>query len=389
MYWLTHLYWPRTYLAVFLVAFFISAAAMPIAIFALRRLRVIDEVTASKIHTRPVPRGGGMVIFAAFAVAVLLPGYRSSEMNGVIIGAFVCMSVGALDDFVGGISGFWKLLTLLALTFVLWHFGVRVNVFKNAPLDILLTVVWMVGVTSAFNGLDNMDGLASGVAVIVSLTFFVIALQAFVAVFRETSLAWFGMLAIGLAGANLGFLIYNSKPAHIFMGDSGSFFIGFTLAALGIMGEWTENRVISCTIPILILGVPISDFAYVIVARILRGETRTLRSVIDHCAPDHLSHRLTWIGFSQRKAVLFIYVLSLTLGITGILLHNSTRVFDSVLGLFQGVAVLTVVAVLMATAARTHLNWVRQQAAMSGPAASPVQTGGLPPPESSDTRAQE
>jgi len=363
MYWVTHLYWPRTYLTVFLTAFILSVVGMPIAILVFKKLGIVDDVAENKIHTKPVPRGGGIVIFAAFAAAVVLPGYRSSGMNGVLVGAFICLCVGALDDFVGRISGFWKLLTLLLVTLVLWHFGVRVNVFKYAPLDIAFTLLWIVGVTSAFNGLDNMDGLASGVAVIVCFVYFVIALQAYLVVFTETSLSWFGMLAAGLIGANLGFLIFNFKPAHIFMGDSGSFFIGFTLAALGIMGEWTENRVISCTIPVLILGVPISDFAYVIISRILRGETRTLRAIIDHCAPDHLSHRLVWIGFSQRKAVLFIYLISLALGATGILLHNSTAAIDSVLALFQGMAVLAIVAILMATAARRHLDSIQEEIA--------------------------
>ncbi len=362
MYWLT-LYWPRTYIMVGTAAFMISIVGMPIAIILLRKLGIIDDIAENKIHAKPVPRGGGIVIFFAFAVAVLLPGYRSYAMNGVLVGAFICLCVGALDDLVGGISGLWKLLTLLVVTLILWHFGVGVNVFKYAPLDITFTLLWIVGVTSAFNGIDNMDGLASGIAVIVSLVYVIIAVQPFFrAAFDETSLSWFGMLAMGLVGANLGFLIFNFNPARIFMGDSGSFFMGFTVAALGIMGEWTENRVISCTIPVLILGVPLFDFAYIIIARIIKGETRTLRAIIDHCAPDHLSHRLVWIGFSQRKAVSFIYLISLALGVTGILLRNSTRLLDSFLALFQGLAVLAIVAILMATAARHHVRLVQEEA---------------------------
>lgn len=199
-----------------------------------------------------------------------------------------------------------------------------------------------------------MDGLASGLSVIVAGMFLVIAMQAYAAANTETSLSWFGMLAVGLMGANLGFLIYNSKPALIFMGDSGSFFLGFTLAALGVMGEWTENRIISCTIPILILGVPLFDFAYVILARILKGETRTLRSIIDHCAPDHLSHRLVWFGFTQRQAVFFIYLISITLGISGILLRNTTSLVDSQLALFQGLSIVAIIIILMVLAARRH-----------------------------------
>jgi len=342
-------------------AFVFAIVGMPLVIVALKRLGVVDRVGVNKIHTRPVPRGGGLAIFGAFALAVLLPGYRSTAMNGVLLGAFICLCVGMVDDVTGGVKGVWKLLTLVAVTGILWRFGVRLNVFKFAPLDLLFTLVWIVGVTSAFNGFDNMDGLAAGEAVIVSLVYFIIALQAYVAAHTETSLSWFGMLAIGLIGANVGFLIFNWRPARVFMGDSGSFFLGFVLAALGVMGEWTENRVISCTIPVLILGVPIFDFAYTLAARIIKGETRTLRAIIDHCATDHLSHRLVWIGFSQRKAVLFIYLISFALGVTGILLRNSTRLLDSLLALIQSFAIFAIVAVLMASAAKRHLRQVEDE----------------------------
>lgn len=347
-------YWPRTYFTVGCTAFFITALAMPLGIRVFRLLGMMDPVSANKIHTKPVPRGGGIIIFLAFAVAVLLPGYRSDGMNGILLGALICLVVGALDDYIGGIPGFYKLITLVAATLILSQFDVRINLFQNTYLDVAVTILWIVGVTSAFNGTDNMDGLASGLAVIVAGMFFAIAVQTYLEAGRETSLSWFGMLAMGLIGANLGFLIFNSNPARVFMGDSGSFFLGFTLAALGVMGEWTENRIIACTIPVLILGVPLFDFAYIIIARIIKGETRTFRSVIDHCAPDHLSHRLVWFGFTQRQAVFFIYLISITLGISGILLRNTTSVLDSQLALFQGLAIVAIIIILMALAARRH-----------------------------------
>jgi len=223
-------------------------------------------------------------------------------------------------------------------------------------------MLWLVGVTSAFNGLDNMDGLASGTASIVASMFLAISVQSFFLAGTETPLSWFGMLSAGLIGANLGFLLYNFGPAKVFMGDSGSFFLGFTLAALGVMGEWTTNRVIACTIPVLILGVPIFDFAYIILVRVWRGETRTLRDVIEHCGTDHLSHRLVWMGFSQRKAVLFIYLISFALGITGVLLHNSTSNADSVLALLQGAAIVLIIIALMAAVQRRHFDEVRRAA---------------------------
>ncbi len=354
-------YWPKTYITVGVTAFLISALGMPIAIWALKRLGVMDRVADNKIHKKPVPRGGGIVIFLAFAIAVLLPDYRNEGMKGVLLGAFICLVVGAIDDYVGGIPGFYKLITLLLVTLILSNYGVRLHLFKdNEVLDIAFTMLWIVGVTSAFNGIDNMDGLASGVTVIVALMYFVMALQVYLTVFTENRLSWFGLLAIGLIGANLGFLIYNFHPARIFMGDSGSFFLGFTVAALGVMGEWSEgSRLVSCIIPVLILGVPLFDFAYIIITRIARGETRTLRAVIDHCAPDHLSHRLMWLGFSQRQAVLFIYLICVAMGVSGMLLHNTESLIDSALALAQGLAVISVVIILMTTSERRHTSMVQ------------------------------
>lgn len=360
MHWIVQ-YWPRTYLTVGLTAFCLTAVAMPVAIFVLNRLHVVDGVTARKLHERPVPRGGGIVMFIAFAVAVILPGYRSSGFNGLLLGALLCTVVGALDDITGGrIPGTWKLATLVAATLVLGSFGVRLNLFQSPVLDTLCTILWIVGVTSAINGIDNMDGLASGIAVIVCSVYVFIAMQVWSVARTETSLSWFGMLAAGLIGANLGFLIYNFKPARIFMGDSGSFFLGYTLAALGVMGEWSENRVVSCTVPVLVLGVPLFDFAYIILARISRGETRSLSSIINHCALDHLSHRLVWMGFSQRQAVLFIYLLCIVLGFSGILGRNSANYLGSAIGIIQGIAILVVVAVLMAVANRRRSDSSRR-----------------------------
>lgn len=342
--------WPVLYLYTGAMAFVLAGFLMPLTISALRRYKIVDAVTTGKIHTNPTPRGGGIVIFTAFAIAVLLPDYRDNPMKGVMLGSFICLIVGAIDDLRGGVPAVIKLAALTAATLIMSLFGVQLKVFGILPLDLFVTWLWIVGVTSAFNGIDNMDGVAGGVSVIVSAMYLSIALDAHYAAGTETSLSWFGLLASGLIGANLGFLLYNFKPAKVFMGDSGSFFLGFILAALGVMGEWADSRIVACTIPLLILGVPVFDFAYIVIARILKGETKTVRQVIEHCAPDHLSHRLVWLGFSQRRAVLFIYLMAFALGVAGIMLRNSTRGFDSVLGLMQGGAVVSLIAVLMITA---------------------------------------
>ncbi|MCL4695247.1 MAG: undecaprenyl/decaprenyl-phosphate alpha-N-acetylglucosaminyl 1-phosphate transferase, partial [Candidatus Hydrogenedentes bacterium] len=177
--------------------------------------RILDHVADNKIHHEPTPRGGGIVIFLAFAIAVLLPNYRDNPMKGVLLGSGICLFVGAVDDIRGGIPALLKFITLLGVTIIMSQYGVLLKVFGIYPLDLALTLLWVVGVTSAFNGIDNMDGLAAGIATIVSGMYLIIAVQAFLATGTETSLSWFGLLAAGLIGANLGFLIYNFKPARI------------------------------------------------------------------------------------------------------------------------------------------------------------------------------
>ncbi len=381
-------YWPRTYVQVFCTAFALSALAMPVAIWALRRVGCVDAIAPNKIHTKPVVRGAGLIIFLAFAIAVVLPDYRSRPFNGVLVGAFLCTFVGFVDDLRGGLPAMTKLITLFAVTLILSYFGVRLTLFQNVYLDLALTMLWIVGVTSAFNGVDNMDGSASGIAAIVSVLFFAIAMQAFWEAGTETSLSWFGMLAVGLVGANLGFLIYNFHPAKAFMGDSGSFFLGFTLAALGVMGEWSEHKLISAAIPILILGVPLFDFAYIILSRIKRGETKTIREIIEHCAPDHLSHRLVRLGFTQRQSVLFIYLFAIAMGTSGLLLRTSDSVVDIVFALVQGLAMVLIVVVLMSKAGRLDVPGPKWTPAIEKEGeASIVLTGARRAPEHGRTGA--
>jgi UDP-GlcNAc:undecaprenyl-phosphate GlcNAc-1-phosphate transferase len=371
--------WPVLYLYTGAAAFVLAAFSMPVALTLLRRFNILDRVTDEKIHTQPTPRGGGIVIFLAFALAVLLPDYRDNPMKGVLLGSFICLIVGAIDDLRGGVPAVIKLVALTWATLIMSLFGVQLSLTGFFLIDLMLTWLWIVGVTSAFNGIDNMDGLASGVAVIVSGMYLAIALDAHFAAGTETSLSWFGLLASGLIGSNLGFLLYNFKPAKVFMGDSGSFFLGFTLAALGVMGEWADSRIVACTIPVLILAVPIFDFTYILIARIFKGQTRTVREVIEHCAPDHLSHRLVWLGFSQRRAVLFIYLMAFVLGLSGILLRNSTRGFDSALGLVQGVSVVALIVTLMLTAEGRQASLERKMGALIR----------MPRPGSDDSAADE
>lgn len=333
------LYWTKTYITVFLVSMILSLIGTPLVRWLALRLGVVDIPNSKKIHSKPVPLWGGVIIFAACAIAILQTFDYSNPLKAIMIGGFVVLLVGIIDDVNGGISACLKFVILMIVALILTRYGVILNLFHNYYLDAFFTVLWIVGLTSAFNGIDNMDGLASGIACITSTIYFIIAYQ--------TGLWGFGILAIALAGSNLGFLRYNFNPATIFMGDAGSFFLGFTLAAMGVMGEWTENSIISCIIPVLILGFPIFDFSYIIIWRQRNGVTHNLRQIISHCDKDHISHRLVDLGLNQRKAVGLIYLISFALGLGAIVLRNSQLTSNSALLLLQGFIIALIVITLL------------------------------------------
>jgi UDP-GlcNAc:undecaprenyl-phosphate GlcNAc-1-phosphate transferase len=207
-------------------------------------------------------------------------------------------------------------------------------------------LLWIVGVTAAFNAVDNMDGLAGGLGAIAAFVFFIIAI-------RTSQWGW-AALTVALCGALLGFLRYNFKQAKIFMGDSGSFFLGFTLASIGLRGEWSNNTIKASIIPILVLGVPIFDLSYIVITRWFRGTTKDLVEVISFCAKDHLSHRLVKLGLKQHIGVMFIYLIAISVSIGAIVLQNAAK-WDAVLLFLQFVLIFIIVLILISLTKRMRV----------------------------------
>jgi UDP-GlcNAc:undecaprenyl-phosphate GlcNAc-1-phosphate transferase len=194
-----------------------------------------------------------------------------------------------------------------------------------------------VGITNAFNFLDGLDGLATGLVIISSLVFFIIALQ--------TNQSYLGYLTVVLAGSALGFYPYNFHPARIFLGDSGSQFLGFCLASFAVMGKWSQHNVSVCLIvPVLVLGVFIFDITYISAARIIQGKITNLRTWIEYVGKDHLHHRLLNLGFTQLQTIFLIYLISLCLGLGAIAI---TGVLGHFILVLQAFAIFTILTVLM------------------------------------------
>lgn len=290
------------------------------------RLGVIDNPAARKIHSNPVPLLGGAAMFIAFLVALIFFGDRRyiNEVIGIFVGASLMSLMGVVDD-KWGLGSYIKLVGQLLAAAILIYSGVSVRLFYNW-LDIAITVAWVVGITNAFNLLDNMDGLSGGIAMIAAVFFTLLAAMG------HQYLV--GILAAALAGACAGFLIYNWNPAHIFMGDTGSLFLGFLLAAVGIKLRFPANsQTITWMIPVLVLALPIFDTTLVFISRLRRG-----KNPLTTPGKDHISHRLAHLTGSRREAVLICYLIAGAVGLSAVFVAeaNTTeaRIVGSAIALF-------------------------------------------------------
>ncbi|MFQ5953148.1 MAG: glycosyltransferase family 4 protein, partial [Candidatus Omnitrophota bacterium] len=328
---------------VFLFSFIGAVIFTWLAIKIATKLNILDYPAERKIHSKPIPLLGGVVIYLAYATALLINFHFSWELKGVVIASTIIMLTGLVDD-VRGLSAASRLIMQVLCALIIVSFGVYINIIPDKlpfafPLEVLITVVWVVGVTNSVNFIDGADGLATGLALIASVAFFIIAIQ--------TGQWYFAVLNIALAGACLGFLVFNFHPAKIFLGDSGSSFLGFTLASLAAMGEWAErNPIVALSIPLLVLAVLIFDMVYVSISRIARRKVKTFNEWIEYVGKDHLHHRLIGLGFTHRQTVLFIYMVSIIFAVGALVLKRATT-FQAVLLLLQAAIVLTIVTVLM------------------------------------------
>lgn len=312
--------WLKLLLAVLLsaaVSFFMTP---PVKKFA-EKVGAIDvPKDGRRVHDHPIPRMGGLAIFLGFVLAVLAFVDMSTPIMGMLIGAVIIAAMGAVDDIVS-LNAWVKLGIQILAALVAIRSGIVFDVISNplvfsdkafipiGYLTVPLTVLWIVGCTNAVNLIDGLDGLAVGVATISSLTMLVIAML--------VSDSLVALMMAALAGSCIGFLPYNHNPAKIFMGDTGSTFLGFVLATVSIQGLFKFYTIISFAVPFLMLGLPLFDTCFAILRRLSKGQ--------NPMAPDrsHVHHRLIDMGFSQKQAVAILYVISAILGLSAVVLTTS------------------------------------------------------------------
>ncbi|MFJ8234672.1 glycosyltransferase family 4 protein [Ureibacillus sp. NPDC094379] len=277
------------------------------------RIGAVDAPNYRKVHSRIMPRLGGLAIYLAFLIGLVILRPESQYTLAIVLGATVIVITGVLDDMYE-ISAKAKMLgQLIAAIIIVFFGGIQIE-FINLPfndgqldfgfLSIPFTIVWIIGITNAVNLIDGLDGLAAGVSTIAFITLAGMAMimgNGFV----------IAMAAI-LACATIGFLFYNFHPAKIFMGDTGALFLGFMIAVLSLLG-FKNITVVSFIIPVIMLGVPISDTFFAIVRR--------YRNKQKWSDPDksHLHHRLIDMGFSHRQTVLIIYGIAAMFGLAAVI----------------------------------------------------------------------
>ncbi|MFL5735612.1 MAG: glycosyltransferase family 4 protein [Chloroflexia bacterium] len=319
-------------LLIFLTALVFSVLATPLVKRLAHRYQVMDAPSARKIHSNPVPLLGGAAIYAAVIVGLAFFGQLEyvAQTASILIGATLMSLFGVWDD-KWGMRPLVKLLGQVLAASILYFTGVHVAFLHNDLLNYIATVLWVVTITNALNLMDNMDGLAGGVAAVAAVFFFLIA--------TLTNQVLIAPLSAVLVGACIGFLVYNFNPASIFMGDTGSLFLGFMLAAVGIKLKFPANiagDIVTWMVPVLVLGVPLFDTTLVTLSRIRRGIP------ISRGGKDHFSHRLVALGLTRREAVLVLYLLGCAFGVAALIVMQADNQFE---GYLIGLTILICCAV--------------------------------------------
>lgn len=305
----------------FVIAFIFTFAATPIVRRMAYKIGAIDiPKDRRRVHKRPTPRIGGLAMLFGFMAAVICfnDDWTKSTIS-ILIGVLILGILGFIDDCKELDAKLKFVVQIIAALVVVLYGDVRISVFSNPNVfslnpfmilppwaSIIITTLWIVFMTNAVNFIDGLDGLAAGVSAIMSMSLVFIAIT-----YHEYTIATIG---IALMGACFGFLPFNFNPAKIFMGDTGSTFLGFMLAVLSVQGMFKSYAVISFAVPILMLGLPLFDALFAMIRRLLSGKSPM---VADR---GHLHHRLYDMGFSQKQTVFILYAISGVLGITAILL---------------------------------------------------------------------
>lgn len=319
-----------TYFLSFIVALVIAIVATPISMILAKKMGAIAYPGGRHVHSRPIPRLGGIAIYGAFWISVwifqisgsiqIMEKNPNMQIWGLFIGSTIILLAGIWDDILGMrplVKLFWQFAAAAVLLVPIFGFSMtfslpflseeQLKIVGSGALGLIMMLIWVVGLVNTVNISDGLDGLAAGICFIVALLLYWSASQ-----ISQPSQAP-GHLTLALAGAILGFLIFNFPPARVFMGDSGSMFLGFIIGGISIMSLVKTATILGLVFPILVLGLPVTDLTFAIIRRKFRGQS------IATADRGHLHHRLLDAGLTQRQAVLSMYGISICFGLAAIL----------------------------------------------------------------------
>lgn len=305
------------YIIAFLVSMITVIVITPLVRKVAFKIGATDQPSARKAHVKAMPRLGGLAIVIGVAVGILIIRPNISELPYIILGGLTITIVGVLDDMytirpivkLGG--------QLIAASFILYSGLVidyislpMVGTVHLGPLSIIITLLWIIGVTNAINLIDGLDGLAAGISVIGLTSMLVISL-----IDGRTIVV---MLSLIIIGPSLGFLYHNFFPAKVFMGDTGALFLGYCISVISILGLFKNVTIFSFLLPIIIIAVPIFDTLFAIIRRAISGQR------IGEADKKHIHHKLLAMGYSHRATVLILYAFSAFFGLIAIVYSSLT-----------------------------------------------------------------
>ena len=351
---MTGVWWE--YLAIFSATATVCVVLTPWAMRLAFRRNLLDHPGGHKSHDTAVPYLGGVSIVATFSLMVVLisliwPPHSGLRELLVVLAMAVFLALVGLADDVRQVSPLWRIVAEIVAAVAIWSVGTGAIVTASEPVNMGLTILWFVGITNAFNLLDNMDGLAAGLAAIASLTIFAIA--------TTNGQFLVAGLSVGLAGCTVGFLRHNFHPARIYMGDGGSLFIGFLVAYLGIKLQFQGGRMLSALVPVLVCSVAIFDTTLVTISRLARGRSPFLGG------QDHVSHRLVRLGLPVPIAVGTIYFGAIGIGILTYVVSDADPRSAWILTTMIGVTLTVIGGYLLTVPINAEMAASHQSAGMS------------------------
>lgn len=346
----------------FLLAFITAFVVTPYTMRLARKVGAIDVPNERRINKKPMPRLGGLAVISGFLVSsiyLIITMIIEEKINingdiqylkqllGFFIGIIILSIVCFIDD-EKNINALIKLAAQIIAAIIVVIFGTKIDIINipfaenqiliNEVLSYVITIGWIVGITNAINLIDGLDGLSSGISLISCLSLLIVfALNG--------ATIWPIILITALAGGIVGFLPYNFNPAKTFIGDTGSNFLGFSLAVISILGVAKTYTAIVIIAPLIVLGLPIFDTIFAIIRRIIKG--KSIKAVF---SPDkgHLHHKLMAKGYSQKQAVLVLYGISATLGMFTIILLDS--------GIWKAISFILIIISIMAIGYKDFIN---------------------------------